>query len=105
MNDFGNQFATKFDSIVFDCLGDTVNVTHPTLGSKNIQAEFDRGRIDDDNSGYVDEYFPTLLIKDSDWDWFSDREAVIAYNGENYTIFDDEPTDKLLHRIFLRDSR
>ena len=105
MNDFGNEFASIYDPLVFDCLGDTVSLSHPTLGSKTIQCEFDRGRIDDHNSHYVDEYFPTVLIKDADYDWFKDRTVTLTYNGELYDVFDDEPTGKLLHRIFLRDDR
>jgi hypothetical protein len=105
MNDFGNMFATKFDNIVFDALGDTVTVNHPVLGTFIIQAQLTRARDAQELNDQIDDYFPSMIIMDKHYHLFEDRTATIEYNGEVRKVQSDEPYSKLNHKIIFKDDR
>ena len=105
MNDFGNLFTNKFDAQIHKLLGDTVVVTHPTLGNKTIQCVFLKNSDEEELNSRVDDYHPIIRILDSDFAFFEDRSATVSYNGEIFGIYDEYPIEKLRHEIVLQDIR
>lgn len=106
MADFGNLFASRFDSSIFRILGDSVDVSHPTLGDISIQAAFYqqtlRTEILEDR---VNDYAPHMDIRRDHLYLFEDTLATVTYNGLVYEVYDIEPVSKLIDRIIFKDMR
>lgn len=103
MSDFGNEFASEFDAELMEILGDTITIVHPDHGTVVIQAEFDDTVDEKGLADHISDYYPHMDVLHEHYYLFADKQAVISYNGSDYTIYSDKPIDKLMHRIVLQD--